>query len=61
MFQEEGTEHLTQEQIKEKNKTAVAKLHKIITPFMMRRTKKNALRDLPPKKQIYLYVGLTDL
>ncbi|KAL4460346.1 hypothetical protein ABPG74_000097 [Tetrahymena malaccensis] len=39
----------------------VKKLHQIITPFMLRRTKEESLKDLPPKKEIHLYVGLSDL
>lgn len=39
----------------------VAQLHRIIKPFMLRRTKEESLKDLPPKKEIHLYVGLSDL
>jgi len=36
-------------------------LHKIIRPFMMRRLKKEALKSIPPKKEIHIYVKMSDL
>jgi len=32
-----------------------------LKPFMLRRTKNEVERLLPPKKEIHLYVGLTEL
>ena len=43
-----------------KNLAMIQKLHKILTPFMLRRTKTVVLKELPPKKQVHLFVGLTE-
>jgi len=39
----------------------IGSLHKILKPFMMRRTKAEVMKTLPPKKEIHLYVGLTEM
>jgi SWI/SNF-related matrix-associated actin-dependent regulator of chromatin subfamily A member 5 len=39
----------------------IKKLHTVLRPFMLRRVKKDVAKDLPPKKETKLYVGLTDL
>jgi SWI/SNF-related matrix-associated actin-dependent regulator of chromatin subfamily A member 5 len=39
----------------------IRKLHTVLRPFMLRRVKKDVAKDLPPKKETKLYVGLTDL
>ena len=36
-------------------------LHKIIRPFMMRRVKKEALKSIPPKKTVHIYIKMSDL
>ena len=33
----------------------------ILRPFLLRRLKSDVEKDLPPKKEIKLYVGLTDM
>ena len=38
----------------------VSKLHKILKPFLLRRTKAEADASLPPKKEVHLFVGLTE-
>lgn len=38
----------------------IHQLHKILKPFMLRRTKLEVETSLPPKKEIHIYVGLTD-
>jgi len=43
-----------------KNKT-VTKLHEILRPFLLRRIKKDVLTDLPPKKEIVVYAGMSKL
>ena len=39
----------------------VSTLHRILKPFMLRRLKVDVARDLPPKKELYVYVKLTKL
>jgi ATP-dependent DNA helicase len=43
-----------------KNKT-VSKLHEILRPFLLRRIKKDVLLDMPPKKEVVVYSGLSAL
>lgn len=43
-----------------KNQT-VTKLHEILRPFLLRRIKKDVLRDMPPKKEVVVYSGLSKL
>ena len=39
----------------------IKQLHQLLAPFMLRRLKSDVETDLPPKKEIKLYVGLTDM
>ena len=39
----------------------VAALHKILRPFLLRRVKSDVEKSLLPKKEINIYVGLTDM
>lgn len=39
----------------------VQKFHKILRPFMLRRTKAEVEKQLPPKKEIHLFVKTTQL
>lgn len=43
-----------------KNQT-VSKLHQILRPFLLRRIKTDVLLDLPPKKEIVVYSGISKL
>jgi len=43
-----------------KNQT-VTKLHEILRPFLLRRIKADVLKDMPPKKEIVVYSGLSTL
>lgn len=38
----------------------IGQLHKILKPFMLRRTKAEVEKSLPGKKEIHLYVGLSE-
>jgi SWI/SNF-related matrix-associated actin-dependent regulator of chromatin subfamily A member 5 len=50
------------ERIVEGNQDAVAQtLHRILRPFMLRRLKTDVARDLPEKKELYVYVSLSEL
>jgi len=44
----------------QKNNT-VTKLHEILRPFLLRRIKKQVLTDLPPKKEVVVYAGMSKL
>lgn len=54
-------ENLTQEEIEKKNIELINSLHKILRPFLLKRTKAVIDKSIPPKKEIHLYVGLTKL
>lgn len=43
-----------------KNKT-VTKLHEILRPFLLRRIKTDVLSELPPKKEVIVYSGISKL
>lgn len=43
-----------------KNQT-VTKLHEILRPFLLRRIKLDVLSDMPPKKEVIIYAGLSKL
>ena len=43
-----------------KNKT-VTKLHEILRPFLLRRVKIDVLKELPPKKEVVVYSGMSRL
>ncbi len=43
----------------DRNAEIVQQLHKILKPFLLRRTKQEVEKTLPPKKEIYIKVGLT--
>ncbi|KAF7793575.1 hypothetical protein EIP86_004689 [Pleurotus ostreatoroseus] len=45
----------------EKSKMVVEALHKILRPFLLRRVKSDVEKNLLPKKEINIYVGLTEM
>jgi len=51
-------EAIMQEQ--RKNQT-VSKLHEILRPFLLRRIKTDVLSELPPKKEVVVYCGISTL
>lgn len=54
-------EKSTEEQQEERNAEIVQQLHKILKPFLLRRTKAEVEKSLPPKKEIHIKVGLTEI
>ncbi|KAF9812523.1 hypothetical protein IEO21_06162 [Rhodonia placenta] len=44
-----------------KSKKVVEALHKILRPFLLRRVKSDVEKNLLPKKEINIYVGLTEM
>lgn len=49
---------IVQQQIESRT---VSKLHEILRPFLLRRVKRDVLVDLPPKKEIVVYAGMSKL
>ena len=45
----------------ERQDQTVTKLHNILRPFLLRRIKRDVLMDLPPKKEIVVYTGMSKL
>ncbi|GMI51219.1 hypothetical protein ScalyP_jg5897 [Parmales sp. scaly parma] len=39
----------------------VSKLHEILRPFLLRRIKTDVLKDMPPKKEVVVYAGMSKL
>lgn len=42
-------------------KNLISNLHTIIKPFLLRRLKKDVIKNLPPKKEYLIHIPLTDL
>ena len=51
----------TQEDIENANVQIVQRLHRLLRPFLLRRTKSEVERGIPPKKEILLNVNLTTM
>jgi len=47
--------------VEERKNQTVTKLHEILRPFLLRRIKNDVLTDLPPKKEIVVYAGMSKL
>ena len=45
----------------EGRENVVKKLHTVLRPFMLRRVKKDVAKDLPPKLETKLYIGMTEM
>ena len=45
----------------EKQEQVVSKLHEILRPFLLRRLKKDVLLTMPPKKEVVVYCGMSNL
>ena len=57
----EENKEKAEEEAEERNAEIVQQLHKLLKPFLLRRTKSEVERSLPPKKEIHIKVGLTEL
>ena len=53
----------TEEEIvlEERKNQTVTKLHEILRPFLLRRVKSDVLSEMPPKKEIVVYSGMSKL
>jgi len=47
--------------LEEKKNQTVSKLHEILRPFLLRRIKRDVLTDMPPKKEVVVYAGMSKL
>jgi ATP-dependent DNA helicase len=47
--------------LEERKNHTVTKLHEILRPFLLRRVKVDVLSEMPPKKEIIVYSGLSKL
>lgn len=56
-----GAQEGTQEDIENANVKIVQRLHRLLRPFLLRRTKSEVERGIPPKKEILLNVNLTSM
>lgn len=45
----------------EDQETVVQQLHRVLRPFLLRRVKSDVEKSLPPKKEVNLYVGMSDM
>jgi len=45
----------------EARENVVKKLHTVLRPFMLRRVKKDVEKDLPPKIETKLYIGMSEM
>lgn len=63
IFQEatQSEEVITPKEVEQKNLEMIQHLHKILRPFILKRTKALIDKTIPPKKEIHLYVGLTKM
>lgn len=56
-----SSEDETQEEKENRNLLMVHQLHKVLRPFLLRRVKSEVSKELPPKKELLLYVALTPM
>ena len=47
--------------MEQKKNQTVSKLHEILRPFLLRRIKTDVLKDMPPKKEVIVYSGMSKL
>lgn len=51
---------MTEKEKEEKNMEMIQQLHKILRPFLLRRIKKEVEKNLKPKIEIHVNVGITE-
>ncbi|GIX63108.1 SNF2 helicase, putative [Babesia caballi] len=56
-----GPKELSQEERESRNLGIIARLHEILRPFMLRRSKKDVLTDMPPKNELLLMIPLSTM
>jgi len=60
---QKGSYSTSEDQIMEEQRknSTVSKLHEILRPFLLRRIKTDVLTDMPPKKEVIVYSGMSKL
>lgn len=53
-------ENMSDEEREKRNSETIQQLHKILRPFLLRRIKKEVEKNLPPKVEIHVNVGITE-
>lgn len=56
-----GNEELTEQEKEVRNKQVIEQLHRILRPFILRRVKREVEKQLKPKVEIHVSVGITEL
>jgi len=61
--QSQKKKYTTEEDVlrEQRQNQTVSKLHEILRPFLLRRIKKDVLKDMPPKKEVVVYAGMSKL
>ncbi len=52
---------LTDKEKEIRNKNVIEQLHRILRPFLLRRIKREVEKQLKPKVEIHVSVGITEL
>lgn len=52
---------MTPKELEDKNLALIKKMHSILRPFLLKRTKAVVDKTIPPKKEIHVLVGMTKL
>lgn len=51
----------SQKNIEAEQEKIIKQIHRLLKPFMLRRLKVDVEHNLPKKKEIYMFIGLTQL
>jgi SWI/SNF-related matrix-associated actin-dependent regulator of chromatin subfamily A member 5 len=54
-------DEMTDKEKEARNTEIITQLHKILRPFLLRRIKKEVEKNLPPKVEIHINVGITEI
>lgn len=50
-----------QKNVPQEQEKVIKQIHRLLKPFMLRRLKVDVEKELPGKKEIYMFIGLTQL
>ena len=57
----QGATHEEAILMEQQNNSTISKLHSILRPFLLRRVKVDVLKEMPPKKEVVVYSGMSKL